>query len=165
MLNIRHPLSLAAALAFAVGTAHAQQAGSYVGTTSEGYATTITVVDDGSGGLNYAGVNVGWNMNCKTGDTKTTWWGVGASTPLTSNKLTVTNAFNFLYEKLTLKWSADGQTVTGTFIGDEPMYVDISTSKKVEACTGSKLTYTATLGAVAAVARPLPEGVRVKHVD
>jgi hypothetical protein len=164
MHTLRTPLVLAA-LALA-GAAHAQVAGSYVGQTSEGNGITITVADDGAGGLVYTGTSTAWTMNCTSGDTKGTAWGTGAYTELTGKKLTVTNAYDFLYEKITLKWSADNQTVTGTFLGDEPMYIDISTSKKVEECTGSKLTFTATLQAADAV-KPMamPAGVHMRHVD
>jgi hypothetical protein len=165
MHTLRTAIAIAA-LAFAGTAAHAQMVGTYAGTTSEGNGMSITIADDGSGGLVYTGNGFGWNMSCRTGDSKFGAWGVGAYMPFTGNKITVTNAFDFLYEKMTAKWSPDGQTVTGTFVGDEPLYVDITTSKKVEECTGSKITFTATLQAAGA-ARPmaLPAGVHMRHVD
>ena len=154
-----------AALALFGATAQAQVAGVYNGTTSDGLSMQITIADDGSGGLVFSGDVFQWNMNCaKSGTTYFGWWGVGQYTPVTGRTLSVETDIPYLYEKVTMKFSTDSQTVTGSFVGDEPIYIDVTTSKKVENCAGKKVTFTATLApATAAVAAPA--GARMRHVD
>ena len=166
MAKLQNTLA-AVALALLGATAQAQVAGVYNGTTSDGLTMQITIADDGTGGLVFTGDVFQWNMNCaKSGTTYFGWWGVGQYTPLTGRTLTVENDIPYLYEKVTMKFSADSQTVTGTFVGDEPIYIDLSTDKKVENCAGKKVTYTATLGAPAAArAAAVPAGARMKHAE
>ncbi len=155
----------AAALALVGVAAQAQVAGVYNGTTSDGLSMQITIADDGNGGLVFTGDSFQWNMTCaKSGTTYFGWWGVGQYTQVTGRTLTVENDIPYLYEKVSMKFSTDSQTVTGSFVGDEPIYIDVTTSKKVENCAGKKVTFTATLGAPAA-AVAAPAGARMKHVD
>ena len=166
MTKLSHTLA-AATLALLGATAQAQVAGVYNGTTSDGLSMQITIADDGSGGLVFAGDVFQWNMTCvKSGTTYFGWWGVGQYTPVTGRTLTVENDIPYLYEKVTMKFSTDSQTVTGSFVGDEPIYIDVTTSKKVENCAGKKVTYSATLSAPAAArSAAVPAGARMRHAD
>lgn len=159
-------LAVTALALFAAAAAQAQVIGTYTGSTSGGGQAQIVVGLDGAGVLAVTGDNFNWTMNCRTGDQQSTAWGVGLDVPLTGKKATVLTELPFLWEKITMKFSADSQTVTGTFQGDEPMYVDISESKKVEECTGDKMTFTATLDAQApADIKPELRNLKMKHVD
>jgi len=163
MPTIRHALA-AAALALLGPATHAQVAGVYNGTTSDGLQMQITIADDGSGGLVFSGDVFQWNMTCPSGRSLFGWWGVGQYTPVTGRTLTVETDLDFLYEKVTMKFSTDSQTVTGSFVGDEADYVDLSVNKKTQNCAGKKVTFSATLGALAAPAA-VPAGARLKRVD
>lgn len=156
MTTTTRRIPFAATLAAALGLcftaiAHAQVAGTYVGTTSQGLQITITLADDGNGGLTFTGQSVQWNEPCHTGDTKFAWWGVGANEPLTGMSLTQTFASQNLYE--VLKMHFDGTSAHGTFSGVEPTFVDVNSSRsKVEQCHSGAVTWTATLSSAAVVA-------------
>jgi hypothetical protein len=146
----------AALLAAALGlvftaSASAQVAGTYNGTTSQGLSISLTLADDGNGGLMLTGDSVQWNETCHTGDTKFAWWGVGAAQEIVDGAATYTFASQDLYEVLKMHFSGD--SVHGSFQGMEPTFVDVNTSRgKVEQCHSGSLTYTATLSAPAGIA-------------
>jgi len=143
------PLAALLGLCFAA-PAQAQVAGTYAGTTSQGLTISLSLADDGSGGLVFTGQTTQWNEPCKTGDTKFAWWGVGAYTPLTGNKVSQTYTGNALWEKVSMTFT--GTTVTGKFSGSEATYTDVNSSTyKTEACHSGPLTFTATLQAVSGV--------------
>jgi len=146
------PLALALGLVAAT-SAQAQVAGTYVGTTSQGLSISLTLADDGAGGLVFTGQTTQWNEDCKTGDTKFAWWGVGAYTPLTSTLVTASYRGNALFEDVSMRFN--GTHVTGKFSGGEATYVDVNTSTaKTEACHSGKLTFSADLQAVSGVRAP-----------
>jgi hypothetical protein len=154
----------ALALAAAGSTpALAQQMGTYQGTTSEGGSITISIGDDGAGGLAYTGNTTFWAVNCKSGDLKNFAWGIGAGQPFTGKKVTAEARFDILYEKLTMKFNGPGTVVTGTFFGSGPTFTDVNTSTtKVEYCSSNTLTYTANYVAGSAAVRPAAPGSAVR---
>jgi hypothetical protein len=146
------PLALALGLVAAT-SATAQVAGSYVGTTSQGLSISLTLIDDGAGGLIFTGQTTQWNEACKTGDTKFAWWGVGASDPLTGNTVTVSYRGNALFEDVAMRFN--GTHVDGRFSGGEATFVDVNTSTgKTEACHSGRLTFSADLQVAAGARAP-----------
>ena len=166
MFKIQRTLVATALTLLGTAAAQAQMIGTYSGTTSEGGSFSLSVGDDGNGGFEFTGDSVQWTMNCATGDQQSTWWGIGAGTEIVDGKVTSSVESSYLFEKASFKFSKDGQTVTGTFQGDEPMYVDVSTSKKVEECTGDKMTVTGTLNATSSASAKLQfQNLKMKHAD
>jgi hypothetical protein len=136
-------------------TASAQTFGTYEGLTSQGKFMSLDVVDDGLGGTAFGGGLVFWDADCsKSGPGRSVAWGVGTSIPFGGTKVSAEFKFNMLYEKWKLTFS--GSTVTGTFLGRTPEFVDVNTStKSVEMCDSGTLTFSATLAPPLA-ARRLP---------
>ncbi len=150
--------TLAAAAATLVALpAQAQQAGHYVGTTSQGLSIDITVAQTDADGLVLTGQTTQWNEDCKTGDTKFAWWGVGAYVPLTGRSASQTYTGQSLYEKVFFHWNPAGDTVTGNFDNAEATFVDVNANHgKTEQCHSGKQTFTATLQPPVAGVAPQP---------
>lgn len=144
-MNTPRSLALAALVLLSLG-AQAQVAGTYTGTTSQGLPIEITLVQTDSDGLVFTGNTTQWTESCRSGDSKSAWWGVGAYTPVTSNSLTAEFRGQSLYEKLSMSFDASGTTVTGTFKGGEATYVDVNANTRAtEPCNSGLLSFSATL--------------------
>ena len=119
-------------------TASAQTLGTYEGLTSQGKSITLDVVDDGAGGNAFGGGLVFWDAECsKSGPGRGVAWGVGTN-------ISAEFKFNMLYEKWKLTFA--GTTVTGTFVGRTPEFMDVNPStKSVELCDSGTLSFSATL--------------------
>jgi len=153
--------ALALTLALIAGGAHAQVAGTYAGTTSDGLSIEITLVNSETDGLVFTGSSTQWNETCKTGDVKFAWWGIGAYLPVSAKKLSSEYKGQSLYQTLTMKFDVSGTTVTGTVKAGEATYVDVNSSiKQTEPCNSGLVTYTATLQSPLMAARHhgLPAG-------
>lgn len=126
-------------------TASAQTLGTYEGLTSQGKSITLDVVDDGAGGNAFGGGLVFWDADCsKSGPGRGVAWGVGTNIPFGGTKVSAEFKFNMLYEKWKLTFA--GTTVTGTFVGRTPEFMDVNTStKSVELCDSGTLSFSATL--------------------
>ena len=154
-ISTRSALVAIAAAATLALPALAQQAGHYVGTTSQGLSIDLTVVQTDADGLVFTGQTTQWNEDCKTGDTKFAWWGVGAYTPLTGRTATESYIGQSLYEHFFFHWNPAGDTVTGNFSNAEATFVDVNANhSKTEQCHSGKQTFTATLQPPAAGVAP-----------
>jgi len=144
-MNTPRPLALATLALLSLG-AQAQVAGTYTGTTSQGLPIEITLVQTDSDGLVFTGNSTQWTESCRSGDSKSAWWGVGAYLQVTGSSLSSEFRGQSLYEKISMTFDASGTTVTGSFKGSEATFVDVNTNlRATEPCSSGMLSFSATL--------------------
>lgn len=150
------------ALWLLAAAAPAQTIGHYEGTTSQGQFISIEVVDDGAGGNAFGGGLVFWEADCtKSGPGRGVGWGLGTNVPFSGNKFATEFRLNTLYEKWKMTFS--GSSVSGTFLGRTPEFTDPATStKSVQLCDSSLLSFSATLTPPLAGHAPLTPGQVLK---
>lgn len=148
---LRHLTAAAGAclLAIAALPAAAQQLGTYSGTTSQGDSMSLTVAIDGNGQTAITGALFFWSATCKrSGEGRGVGWGTGADAVITNKKASYEFRSTSLYESVTATFNPASNTVTGTFLGHTPEFVDVANNvKKVELCDSGSLTFSASLQA------------------
>ena len=104
---------LAAALAT---PASAQLQGTYTGTSADGQGLTFVVgTDPNNSEPEVTGASVGFSAPCKNSIyTLNEGEGWGPNADIVNHKVTTIFSFPGFYNKLTLKFSSNGQTATGT---------------------------------------------------
>lgn len=151
--NLAVGLGMAAAC---LGAAHAQQVGTYVGTTADGHEVYIEVGQDAGTGQFYIGsTSAGFTLNClKTHATYEYGLGAGGD-----NSPVVDGHADLLarYENFYLATSYDfkgGDKIVGKIRGGVPMFADeLSPPKAGQACNSINQKFTATFQPAAAGAR------------
>lgn len=143
-------LAIAAAC---LGSAQAQQSGTYFGTTADGHELAIEVaLDAGTGQYVISGLNSGFLFNCpKTDDSNE--WGLGA---WGYNPPVVDGHADFLVRDRTFYLAASidfkgTDKIVGKVRGGLPEYADeLSPPKKGQACNSDNLKFTAKFSPAAA---------------
>jgi len=151
-------LIAAAALSLAAGSALAQQAGVYTGTTSDGNGISFTVTaDPDTGALTLTSLGLGFVVNCKkSGHTIGYGTGTGDNTPIVGNSIARTYTYVNFYEKILISFAGSG--ASGHFVADVPVYKDSATGFATESCASGRMNFTASLTPAVSAAKPLPAG-------
>jgi hypothetical protein len=152
LFNLCGGAILAAALAT---PAAAQTAGTYNGTQAngQGYALTLST-DPNNGMLAITAGSVGVDTTlCKPAGEGNVGWGFGTLTDVTGPRMSFTFGFPDFYTVQSLHFH--GSTVTGTITSYEAVFSpSTGRPRKASFCTVPKQTFTATLGAAPAGAKP-----------
>jgi hypothetical protein len=154
--------SAAACLAIALAQpAAAQVAGTYSGTAADGSGLSFTVgTDPNNGALAIIGASISFSAPCKgTTSSLQTGWGFNPNADISNNKVTYNYDFDYLSNAVTLTFSADGQSATGTIASISPTLAPVGTKPtKALFCDSKKQALSLTLQP-AAKALPQPRAV------
>lgn len=113
----------AAALAGALALpAAAQVAGTYAGTTADGNPLSFTVATDvNTGLLTVTEGGLSFSALCNDGSTFNTGWGYFVTAPdIVNRKVSYVQTFPYFVFTVSLKFSMDGQSATGTVMSVSP---------------------------------------------
>jgi hypothetical protein len=150
--------ALSVAAASVMAPACAQVAGTYSGASMDGSGISYTVATDTStGNLALTSASIGYTAPCKgsEGYTSVGGWGFGLNNDIVSHKVTETTYggyFNFL---VSLKFSTDGQSATGTIETIVPtLYPTDAKATKSLYCLSPKQTLTLSLQPPGAKVKP-----------
>lgn len=134
-------------------------AGTYSGASADGNSVSFTVADDGNGVLALTGQSYNFSAMCNDGSTFNSGWGLGYDTPITGNKVKNTFAFPYLTNIVSLTFSADGQSATGTISSVSPTLTPVGPKpKKALFCKSPMQSLSLTLQSGAARVKPPAQG-------
>jgi hypothetical protein len=163
-----HLLQAACTAALALGglgSAQAQQVGTYVGSTSDGHYAEVDVSYDGSS-YYVSGVWFYGTMNCaKTGETQE--WGLGWGGYLFAIANDGSAGGNLVAntEYIGAQMSFSGNGVKGKWQGSVPVYagLEVLPPKKTQVCGSGKLSFQGTLQAQVAARPAVANQIRMQR--
>lgn len=128
-----------------LGSAQAQQTGTYIGTTADGHDVQIDVAFDTETGQYYVGGFVsGYTFNCrKTGSSEE--WGIFVLgfIPIGDGHVDLLERSNTIYLQTSLDFKSDNKIV-GMVRGGAPTFADeLTPPKSGQACNSDNLKFTA----------------------
>ena len=157
-------LQACAAAALAVTLAQpaaAQVAGTYSGTAADGSGLSFTVGTDSNTCLPaIIGASISFSAPCKKSTTVLqTGWGYNPNADISNGKVTYNYDFTYLTNAVSLTFSTDGQSATGTIASISPTLDPVGAKpKKALFCSSPKQALSVTLQTTAK-AMPAPRAV------
>jgi hypothetical protein len=152
-------VAAAAAAAIALPAA-AQVVGNYFGTTADGNSISFTVAtDENTGLLTIVQGGISFSALCNDGSTFNSGWGYGVDAPdIVNRKVKYVQTYPYFVFTADVKFSADGQSATGTFMSVSPELAPSGPKpKRALFCTSASQSFGVSLDAPGAKHPVLPQ--------
>jgi hypothetical protein len=162
MTKLIAALSTAALALSLAGPAAAQVAGVYSGTAADGSGLSFTVGTDSNTNLPaIISASISFTAACKGTTTPLqNGWGYNPNADISGRKVTYNYDFDYLSNAVSLTFSADGQTATGTIASISPTLTPVGPKPtKALFCSSKKQSLSLTLQPATAKVTPQPRAV------